>query len=99
TRFSRDWSSDVCSSDLIVDHHPDGVGAAFDANGNFLAIVHRVFDDIGQATLDAVAADRCGYIASGFETYGRAGPFETLNDLFGRSEERRVGKTCRSPAR
>src|SRR2546429_7045869 len=59
TRCSRDWSSDVCSSDL------QGFGLAE-------AIFETVFEDVGQGNdLDIVGALQ-------------------------RSEERRVGKECRS---
>src|SRR5690606_40228765 len=78
TRFSRDWSSDVCSSDLLKERVPDKASASIDA------------DD----------ADNPG----SFELAG--GDLSDLDDLdvvvlppqadeF-RSEERRVGKECRS---
>src|SRR5690606_39428750 len=38
TRFSRDWSSDVCSSDLerrLWDEHPDDCGAATPASARY----------------------------------------------------------------
>src|SRR2546429_9885057 len=54
-RCSRDWSSDVCSSDLEVDEH--------------VVAVARLLDDPGDHLADAVDV---------------------------RSEERRVGKECRS---
>src|SRR5207302_3735168 len=71
TRFSRDWSSDVCSSDL----QPRAIGHAGAARSATLVagaggIAHHHFD--------LVEAD--------IELFG--------DDL--RSEERRVGKECRS---
>src|SRR5439155_11564585 len=59
TRWPRDWSSDVCSSDL---------------------------------------ADRGGHLAADVAYRRRDGrdPDLALVDGFGRSEERRVGKECRS---
>src|SRR5690606_40038205 len=72
TRFSRDWSSDVCSSDL-----------GFNAS----------------ATKINQQADDAASIITGISdwTYNWTGYYE--NDLFQvrlRSEERRVGKECRS---
>src|SRR5690606_40261892 len=86
TRFSRDWSSDVCSSDLEI--------AAFDG----ILLVHA--EDA--ATIAAAPA------ASGrrYADYLRSRPpvaetraIEMLVRLAretGRSEERRVGKECRT---
>src|SRR5690606_39832266 len=62
TRFSRDWSSDVCSSDLERHHQP---GAALRQLGDRL-LVHVL---------------------------ARFVPDELVVE---RSEERRVGKECRS---
>src|SRR5690606_39376033 len=62
TRFSRDWSSDVCSSDLItrvirqvrpelvITHHPD-------RNYEAIAPSHPDHRAVGGATLDAVYPD------------------------------------------
>src|SRR5690606_41135028 len=62
TRFSRDWSSDVCSSDLRLD-------ADRSRDGETLArMIERYVEDIPLT-----------------EEYGHL-----------RSEERRVGKECRS---
>src|SRR5687768_18526315 len=79
TRCSRDWSSDVCSSDLI---------------GGWL---HRTFD------LDIVFTWRAVVIAMmvmSFPLLVRAArvAFEEVNPRLEqiRSEERRVGKECRS---
>src|SRR3712207_7946818 len=81
TRYWRDWSSDVCSSDLEHELHvsvatlPGGDGVSVDG-------VH-VHVDRKQvvAPLGAVLHDHVGEVA----------PVQTL-----RSEERRVGKECRS---
>src|SRR2546422_8016940 len=67
TRCSRDWSSDVCSSDL---------------------------DDTGiyaQHAIRRIAVDAVGV----GESHGRAGA-EIAPQPEQRSEERRVGKECRS---
>src|SRR5207302_3047848 len=65
TRFSRDWSSDVCSSDLVLEKYIKAVG--------------------GVAAIQNVSSR----VESGTVTFG-VGP------VFRRSEERRVGKECRS---
>src|SRR5256885_13065169 len=80
TRLQGDWSSDVCSSDL-----PPPPVAAAPARDVAPAAV-RLSDDDG-------AADTA--------TLSRAEPVltETMAELYlrqGRSEERRVGKECRS---
>src|SRR5439155_9003008 len=70
TRWPRDWSSDVCSSDLVV----SSIGVQSNTP-RFSAYV------ASKAALDAFT--RC--IAS-----------EIVDDNVQRSEERRVGKECRS---
>src|SRR5690606_40692746 len=77
TRFSRDWSSDVCSSDLI-----DGrTRIALTTEGEELRVVVP-------RTLRATTNEPLVSAALPIFTYG------TL--MRGRSEERRVGKECRS---
>src|SRR5436309_13092359 len=66
TRFSRDWSSDVCSSDLY---------------GSTPALWHT-----------RRGAEYC----RGWERDLRSGSSPCSDLLRGRSEERRVGKECRS---
>src|SRR5690606_40344738 len=77
TRFSRDWSSDVCSSDLrVIDGDPrdPAENLALSPDGR-----RAVFTQDGALKLRTVAT----------------GETTTLVDD-GRSEERRVGKECRS---
>src|SRR3712207_8835734 len=77
TRYWRDWSSDVCSSDL-------GNDLAVGAVGGVEAEADRVvLGDLLAVTLD----DRPGL--------GLA-DVETVDVDLRRSEERRVGKECRS---
>src|SRR3712207_7775451 len=80
TRYWRDWSSDVCSSDLI------DVGAALDHHvlfaGGRLGLGHGGVDSLGNEDVAGAALldDRlCGSVSDDE-----------------RSEERRVGKECRS---
>src|SRR5690606_39341014 len=80
TRFSRDWSSDVCSSDLEF------------SNGHFAGIFlsRRILKfhfqglPFGKCLLQIVK----GFIPFNNETTALNGPIN-------RSEERRVGKECR----
>src|SRR2546429_1846548 len=80
TRCSRDWSSDVCSSDLSVIEREIGGGLFVehaDADGGCRHIepgarVHRAIDDGADAAVQRKSSARP------------------------RSEERRVGKECRS---
>src|SRR5690606_40784306 len=77
TRFSRDWSSDVCSSDL-----PSKIPR--------VSFVLALF--VGDARPMDVASDRYGSLVHGFETSAKRGG----QRRYLRSEERRVGKECRT---
>src|SRR5690606_40192465 len=90
TRFSRDWSSDVCSSDLdsallILDR--GNRQRDFDACA-VLALASRLvmFDALAEAN-----ARQNAWLL--IRTVGRNEHGDGLAD---RSEERRVGKECRS---
>src|SRR2546429_1593940 len=78
TRCSRDWSSDVCSSDLISD--------GFETS-HFLHPFFPRGDGAPQSEADSFLPS--GHQHSGKKIAGSAHGFE-------RSEERRVGKECRS---
>src|SRR5690554_7288290 len=73
TRCGRDWSSDVCSSDLIAEKY---------ANENNIDII--------------VNGDSLGQVAS--QTLASLKVVENVTNIpiIRRSEERRVGKECRS---
>src|SRR5690606_39378444 len=89
TGFSRDWSSDVCSSDLARVE-----GAAARAGARPLVGVERVehrrqvLDDVAYLQLDLVD-QRSALLAVPLELLQRALRPDPL-----RSEERRVGKEC-----
>src|SRR5207302_6129615 len=74
TRFSRDWSSDVCSSDLA----PNSCKLAEESSGRLAQ--HERLGVMTQPLEGAAESEDCVVL----EWNGR------------RSEERRVGKECRS---
>src|SRR5690606_40867859 len=89
TRFSRDWSSDVCSSDLFNTYESSSITA-----GGHQQITQQVEAYCGS----------CGYTTHSINN-GQRVMFQCLSDsapgvtdIVGlvRSEERRVGKECRS---
>src|SRR5205085_5609673 len=86
TRFDCDWSSDVCSSDLIAD---TGKAAAYprgQANSLQFAARERIAGpterEIAEADLLQKAEPRGDFGQNGLSDWER-------------SEERRVGKECR----
>src|SRR5205085_6462942 len=83
TRFDCDWSSDVCSSDLAIAENeiePALGGADVDRARRVTAVKHH-----GGAGDRARSAGHAGTEETGAATHDVA-----------RSEERRVGKECRS---
>src|SRR3712207_8949705 len=83
TRYWRDWSSDVCSSDLVTHAvgaivHPVAGAVLFASQNNVLTNIHPV------------VAMLAGVVVAGSFHAGRAAVRPV------RSEERRVGKECRS---
>src|SRR5207249_8084998 len=86
TRSKRDWSSDVCSSDLLLDEA-----------GKFGLGSTAHLDQMGVARMNARDAVQLG-LGTVTHYYGI---FEALLKDYSvqpypRSEERRVGKECRS---
>src|SRR5690606_40262060 len=87
TRFSRDWSSDVCSSDL-----EDVVDFAFDVQ----VVGDVVVDEPEPAVLEEVV-DVAGLAGDQVVDGGDLRPrLDQGGAHVGRSEERRVGKEWRS---
>src|SRR5690606_40002312 len=88
TRFSRDWSSDVCSSDLEQVSHvltalADGdLGVRMD--GEYQGVFATMRDNA-----NATVAQLTGIVARIQESADQIGSAATE-----RSEERRVGKAC-----
>src|SRR5690606_40060677 len=91
--FSRDWSSDVCSSDLARPSMRNCLGADAEI----------VLDDGSAATIEEICKARSGRLATLDVDYrlARAEPSDFVDDgikptfevvtRLGRSEERRVG--------
>src|SRR5690606_40469158 len=82
TSFSRDWSSDVCSSDLKLCFGGEGADTFYLVSEKLNSI--RVFTRIGKDIHDTTPYGKL----SGFKN--EIGHLESI-----RSEERRVGKECR----
>src|SRR5436309_10115814 len=93
TRFSRDWSSDVCSSDL---HRPRNGSVLRDESRGALRTdsLHAP-----KLVVSAVVADEREPLADARGRHLKALLHDfcrVANVLVRRSEERRVGKECRS---
>src|SRR5690606_40508859 len=95
-RFSRDWSSDVCSSDLVIAHVDHGKTTMSDS---LLAASGIISPSVaGQAlALDSMKLEqnrqmtiRGANVTLFYETDGK----EYVINMI-RSEERRVGNECR----
>src|SRR3712207_8296139 len=84
TRYWRDWSSDVCSSDLVKTRQP--VHKPFRIAGREQVPVRAILDDLG-GTSD-IGHDHRHTGRELFEGRHR----ERLDRRAARSEERRVGK-------
>src|SRR5207249_6332245 len=91
TRSKRDWSSDVCSSDLDCvdpDDDNDGVPDALDCAPLLYSVAHTP----GEA-LNLLMAGTPGLTRLAWEQVPEANVYNVYR---GRSEERRVGKECRT---
>src|SRR5690606_40438713 len=91
TRFSRDWSSDVCSSDL-------GASTLNIASALYYSQVKQG-NKVDFTTLD-IRDVNCTKTKPWLDYGTKYSPLEMIEkfnyDSFVRSEERRVGKECRS---
>src|SRR5690606_39905353 len=90
TRFSRDWSSDVCSSDLGVSIDGDESLTVLDD----LVVTRRLLEadmaNVAARVADREVLDRLG------ELVDRMDRLVDDTESYHRSEERRVGKACRT---
>src|SRR5690606_41119182 len=90
TRFSRDWSSDVCSSDLFYD--PEAGQISIDGNDIALVTMHSLRSSIAYVSQHPYLFE--GSIRDNIR-YGRTDATdEEIEVAARRSEERRVGKEC-----
>src|SRR5690625_7656524 len=87
TRWPRDWSSDVCSSDL--DARPAVILKYKGVQKAILRIFHLLFGDRFILKATNLFKDRFNGLGSGL-TLGHYSGIEDSR----RSEERRVGKEC-----
>src|SRR5207253_5318778 len=95
TRWPRDWSSDVCSSDLNI-HYAIGaslISVIATSSGAAAAYVRQGFSNIRIAMFLEIATT-IGALFGAFLAARLAADIIAI--VFGRSEERRVGKECRS---
>src|SRR2546421_9116426 len=81
TRSDRDWSSDVCSSDLRV--------ATFDPD--YRGEIYRIIREQRK-----LRARRGEIVGSATTQFAAAEDLSANSSVMRRSEERRVGKECRS---
>src|SRR5690606_40727386 len=89
TRFSRDWSSDVCSSDLFL-------GIDVGTSGTKALLVTGDGRPLESATVEyPLHWPRPGWAEQDAEDWWQATVEATRRVLQKRSEERRVGKECR----
>src|SRR5690606_39476201 len=80
TRFSRDWSSDVCSSDLLT--------------AQLARQLRHPFDQTPQLTGQRILRQQLGEVLLHLaEPVGGGAQTAEMGEV--RSEERRVGKECR----
>src|SRR5690606_40357940 len=87
TRFSRDWSSDVCSSDLT---HLEQLAGITELLGRVL----HAQRELSLQQLQQLLVQIIGALRAKFASF-HGSPQLTLHE-HRRSEERRVGKECRS---
>src|SRR5690606_40769521 len=91
TRFSRDWSSDVCSSDLDLafEAAPASAGMLDGKPFEWIADADMRLGPVIEAIINGK------YFWLPFASVARL-DLEAPADLRDRSEERRVGKECKS---
>src|SRR5690606_39320265 len=91
TRFSRDWSSDVCSSDLkhISARFIDGGGVSFSEN---LSVSTQVAARIGIPVIADASASHSSSRTARAEYRLTGKIVAEIADPEARSEERRVGE-------
>src|SRR5690606_41042245 len=96
TRFSRDWSSDVCSSDLMTASMCPAGLRGHGLNGNVIRspLMQLLFMPNGAMVKDQ-AIIPTSLLPCGLDQKTSPHWFQLVR-LILRSEERRVGKECRT---
>src|SRR5207249_6454565 len=95
-RSKRDWSSDVCSSDLASrSTESDFPSAASEASPHPVDHASVCAAPQPGSWPDDLPGCRCPALPSGSETTASIQWLRSLPEPGGRSEERRVGKECR----
>src|SRR5690606_39762484 len=93
TRFSRDWSSDVCSSDLLV-----AIAQVKMPTRPKLELARNYWDEMGRGSEAGMHGPMLDRLATALDLHPRieetAWPSLALGNT--RSEERRVGKESRA---
>src|SRR5690606_40928535 len=90
TRFSRDWSSDVCSSDL-----GNGILVRISMHADFVARCGH-FPDLTRKGFDGMARHEPAGLDAETVELRLPGTEQDRYVITLRSEERRVGKECKS---
>src|SRR5690606_40510468 len=93
TRFSRDWSSDVCSSDLLVLICTSGGGPEFVRPNAMPEKDLIAFNKLDVKERNRIFIDHFVHPSVKQQDPQR---FKEISDLRERSEERRVGQAGRS---
>src|SRR5204863_2749961 len=90
TRSLRDWSSDVCSSDLIMSESPSDLGG-------YKEVIVRIAGDAAFSRLKFESGGHRVQRVPATESQGRIHTSACTVAVMpeARSEERRVGKECR----
>src|SRR5207245_7220213 len=92
TRCYRDWSSDVCSSDLVIDQEWVQLNLArVRAKTEYLTLINW---KVASGSINPAIASSAKVFGTEFFTEGYRLLLEIVGQA-GRSEERRVGKECR----
>src|SRR5690606_41038936 len=90
TRFSRDWSSDVCSSDLVT----GGKSLATLAAGAIGALAYAFSDTFWFSAVEGEVYGTSSLFTAAV-VWAMLRWYDEADDPRSRSEERRVGKECR----
>src|SRR5690606_40931062 len=95
-RFSRDWSSDVCSSDLLLEVQPEENGTrARYSTKEMVEIEHTLVSRASQMRGTQSHGVDAENVLAAFAKQDNAIKTGVAASLHQRSEERRVGKACR----